>query len=710
MSTSSISTTPNTSQGPSGQRQEESTVKVNLSNLNDPILNFLHQPTPTKPNSSSKNDLIDNQNGKDKAKSQSQSQSLSQSQSQSSSTSQLSKDKKLPSLVVKQDHNLKSCLSQSSPNGEHTNNIPSIDHQFNSNQHPQFISNDNIAPNKHGLISGEDYASVGHSNFTPIISSQGSISSSVTSPQQSARNPTSPPISSPLIGLNHQSPPISQQQSQQNQNQPQTQPQPHPPVSRMNSLRYSKIDDKKFIETTRQLSNNNSEEKLQSLDDSLTPTDDNKLHLLIGISGCVSIHKNIFLIIEKLFELYTHDNLEIQVVLTKSAEYILSEKLHRLNEMGVKVWFSDDGEKYFLTSPFQKVYSKAVATGNKKLITPQIMQQYSLAYDLQRWTDVLLLAPLSANTMAKLINGLADNLLTDILHVWPIPLIHHISDSINSPPQQISSGAASIAGSVSASVTNSASNSGTEKKDTTIISNNLIAPKPIVAALALTNSMYSHPITKKQLGLLQETYPNMSILKPVEKCVDMDGNIAMGGMRSWREVVDFVSKKLGPPPPDDEEEQYNEDNEDDDEEDEDEEEEEEVEVVETSTKPEIKQSSKDQTSAVLEKSPKRIKSPSLSQPKKLEVHNEGEKISSIISNEPTVNNELNDQINSTSSLSSTTKSYPLSSTNKQQQQDKDNCCTRRRGNTITKKELAEHEKLASQNAILNSGIGVIHEA
>ena len=72
----------------------------------------------------------------------------------------------------------------------------------------------------------------------------------------------------------------------------------------------------------------------------------------------------------------------------------------------------------------------------------------------------------------------------------------------------------------------------------------------------------------------------MTILKPVEKCVDMDGNIAMGGMRSWREVVDFVSKKLGPPPQEDEddkdedggEDDVNDDNDDDEGENEDEDE------------------------------------------------------------------------------------------------------------------------------------------
>ncbi len=34
-----------------------------------------------------------------------------------------------------------------------------------------------------------------------------------------------------------------------------------------------------------------------------------------------------------------------------------------------------------------------------------------LHIDLRKWADILLLAPLSANTLAKIANGLCDNLL-----------------------------------------------------------------------------------------------------------------------------------------------------------------------------------------------------------------------------------------------------------------------------------------------------------
>lgn len=229
-----------------------------------------------------------------------------------------------------------------------------------------------------------------------------------------------------------------------------------------------------------------------------------KLHLLIGITGCVSVHKNIFLIIEKLFLLYTSSRLEIQVVLTQAAEHLLGDSLSRFGALGVHVWYHNDGFKLYASQ--------------KAGLGPAI-----LCYDLLKWADVLLVAPLSANTLAKLVSGLADGLLTDVLHAWPVPASTEPASHPNF--------------------------------DNTVLTNNIDVPKPIVAALALTSAMYAHPITKRQLAELRETFPGMCILKPVEKCVDVDGNISMGGMRPWVEVVDFVSKMLGPIEEDDDDEE-----------------------------------------------------------------------------------------------------------------------------------------------------------
>ena len=43
-----------------------------------------------------------------------------------------------------------------------------------------------------------------------------------------------------------------------------------------------------------------------------------------------------------------------------------------------------------------------------------------LHIELRRWADLCLIAPLSANTLAKLSQGLADNLLTSTLRAWDL--------------------------------------------------------------------------------------------------------------------------------------------------------------------------------------------------------------------------------------------------------------------------------------------------
>ena len=41
-----------------------------------------------------------------------------------------------------------------------------------------------------------------------------------------------------------------------------------------------------------------------------------------------------------------------------------------------------------------------------------------LHIELRRWADVIVVAPLSANSLAKLAGGLCDNLLTCVLRAW----------------------------------------------------------------------------------------------------------------------------------------------------------------------------------------------------------------------------------------------------------------------------------------------------
>lgn len=450
-------------------------------------------------------------------------------------------------LMVHKDTHLKSCLSLNSDLGDNT---PSLSNQV---QHPSFVVHDDIiSPNKHGLLGlnlkrvvtpahDEEFA---HSHLALVsammeTTNTNSSVSSISSPpflfaERSPQHGIDPVLLSNEVFESPTTGPASSSASSPGTN--------FSPTMGSNSILGTLERNKSPISL---------EEKIEK--------ECQKLHLLIGVTGCLAARKNVFLLIEKLYELYTHEKLEIQIVLTETAEFILKEKISKFESLGVKIWYFNDSIKYFQKSK-AKVRKQELARGvdapprePPKFISSSLLTQYSLAYNLQRWTDVLLLAPLSANMMSKLINGLSDDLLTEVLHLWPVPL----------PPAQ---GVPRL----------------TSPKDMTVISNDQLLPKPIIAALALTGAMYSHPITKRQLIQLQETYPNMSILKPVEKYVDVDGKITMGGMRAWREVVEFVMQKLGPPV-----ENEDDDDDDDDENEEDDEEEEEDNNEDDNSKSEI---------------------------------------------------------------------------------------------------------------------------
>jgi len=47
-----------------------------------------------------------------------------------------------------------------------------------------------------------------------------------------------------------------------------------------------------------------------------------------------------------------------------------------------------------------------------------IKGQEILHIELRKWAEVMVIAPLSANTMAKVVHGLCDNLLTSVVRAW----------------------------------------------------------------------------------------------------------------------------------------------------------------------------------------------------------------------------------------------------------------------------------------------------
>lgn len=54
-----------------------------------------------------------------------------------------------------------------------------------------------------------------------------------------------------------------------------------------------------------------------------------------------------------------------------------------------------------------------------------------LHIELRNWADMFVIAPLSANTLAKIVNGMADNLLTTVMRAWQYHKPVFVAPSMN---------------------------------------------------------------------------------------------------------------------------------------------------------------------------------------------------------------------------------------------------------------------------------------
>ncbi|MCX6744925.1 MAG: class II aldolase/adducin family protein [Candidatus Parcubacteria bacterium] len=102
---------------------------------------------------------------------------------------------------------------------------------------------------------------------------------------------------------------------------------------------------------------------------------------------------------------------------------------------------------------------------------------------LREWADLMLIAPLTANTLGKMANGLCDNLLTSIVRAWD-------------------------------------------------------RQKPVVVAPAMNTKMWEHPLTAEHLNKLGEWYP-LSVVQPVAKKLAC-GDYGLGAMADLDSIVQSV--------------------------------------------------------------------------------------------------------------------------------------------------------------------------
>jgi phosphopantothenoylcysteine decarboxylase len=223
---------------------------------------------------------------------------------------------------------------------------------------------------------------------------------------------------------------------------------------------------------------------------------DGRVHLLLAASGSVATIK-LPQIIRALGS--RHPNLSIRVLLTSSARQFLGgqaaeqptvSSLRAL--LGVDGVYGDEDE---WREPWRR--------GNS------IMH-----IELRRWADLLVVAPLSANTMAKVVAGMADGLLTSVIRAW---------DARGELDSDVGRGPS------------------TRKV------------KRIVVAPAMNTAMWRHPVTSRQIKVLTEDWGVsddgegsgwFEVLPPQKKTLAC-GDIGDGGMMEWTEIVKVIEERLG---------------------------------------------------------------------------------------------------------------------------------------------------------------------
>ena len=214
---------------------------------------------------------------------------------------------------------------------------------------------------------------------------------------------------------------------------------------------------------------------------------DGKTHLLLAATGSVATIK----LPDMIRAFSSAPNLSIRIVLTKAAIPFLDPSPADPNRLSIATLPNVDA-----------VYQDEDEYAERWTRGAEILH-----IALRRWADILVIAPLSANTLAKLVNGISDNLLTSVVRAW----------------------------------------------DTTGLIDG--RRKRIVVALAMNTAMWLHPITGQQVGILENEWGVkqseadqgwFEVLRPIEKTLAC-GDVGSGAMREWSEIVQIIKGRLGLP-------------------------------------------------------------------------------------------------------------------------------------------------------------------
>ncbi|PSS27375.1 hypothetical protein M430DRAFT_93251 [Amorphotheca resinae ATCC 22711] len=229
---------------------------------------------------------------------------------------------------------------------------------------------------------------------------------------------------------------------------------------------------------------------------------DGKHHLLLAASGSVATIK----IPNILNALSHHPNLAIRLILTQSAANFLAGQ-------------SAEQPHVDFLREYRNV--EGIYLDDDEWAHPWSRGRPILHIELRRWSHLLVIAPLSANTLAKLTCGFSDNLLTSVVRAWDT------TGDIEDPGQAAANGEAPSRG-----------------------------KKRIIVAPAMNTAMWRHPVTKRHIALLegewgvsgnnqdlQQDEGWFEVLRPQEKELAC-GDVGDGAMKDWKEIVQVIEQRL----------------------------------------------------------------------------------------------------------------------------------------------------------------------
>jgi len=208
---------------------------------------------------------------------------------------------------------------------------------------------------------------------------------------------------------------------------------------------------------------------------------DGKKHLLLCASGSVAVIKLPSIV---RYLVGKHESLSIRIILTENAARFFNgtceleqPSLQALRSIrGVDGLYRDEDE-------WNPPWRRGAAI---------------LHIELRRWADIMVIAPTSANTLAKLAGGMCDGLLTSVARAWDP------------------------------------------------------ARGRIIVAPAMNSFMWAHPVTAKHIGQLEGEWGAhhggwFVVLSPVAKKLAC-GDEAMGAMVHWIALSEVVIRMLRPWP------------------------------------------------------------------------------------------------------------------------------------------------------------------